>query len=1004
MTTELILQKNSISQNQSNPKSKAAPKEVDYSKYQVGAHVFEPKGHLVNTPVWEAPFVAVQDTFENIKTLGKGLKGEGDDHRLGQLNDLGLQAGGLAIAGYLASTKVLPVKKGMEFVGFASFLASMALFPVLFIQTPIKALYGFNVNQKYVDSYGRKKPFHTDPQYTPWDLYSSEKLNAIGDKMGVDKNIENRQALIKEKMTKIATQSNTMWMLTAGIAVPTMCGLLSSQAEKLLTHINKTIKTAYLDKKMSKLSTIKEPAKKDLKKFQTVLNENQNKPLNEKFVDDLAKMITGSEDVRLKDTFKEDLKELLKSNSVPSVAELFGDTKLEIPYSKGTLSVNLKADEIKAALEAKNLNQNISLFGEKNESQRNSVKNILNTLYKEQASKTIPAFSQERSVREAFDASFETIFNSKTEHAPMVLNKLNREKIEKVYNSLNIFRQKTSILQKYVTHKIGDNESSIAAIEWNKASNKIFDALKLSDKELKQAQESPSSARKILETKFTEIVKDDTRYQETVKKIASAIKTYENAMDMGPVETKDFSETITKLFKKQEPVKGKTFTEVVKNTTKDIYGSLSEELAGIKDGNGQPIFKKTANQISNHFGTSYQADKERKATYKNRMENLEKELKGLNEKLQSKDTPKEEIEKIQKEIAKMTPEYIQKTATEQANEAAAAIVQKSKDANFPGSSAYSIVYDAENKLIGGKSSLNKILHGLDLFKRIESGEAGKALAGKGDAYNTAFKEKIIGYMKYILMEGDIGTHTVKADIPQKEVYKDTMTLLYNVDKNIMHPDFIKLVSDARREEIENDIKNAIKDRRKEELEKASDQKIKKEIEEKIEKEIKETIAKGNEPEGEITKGIEKTITEHKKSLLDSTDLHASTKKALGETNAANFKANLLTLFDQFCNGHYRFKPEHVSCSKEVWGANIFNKITNYYNGLSETTLRKQNRVGESLSNFVQKTASKKYNTRAWLKMTGFAAAGIGAIALISTFFFGKVKQPHTVNKEVEANG
>lgn len=1025
MTTELNLQKNSISQNKSNPKTKAAPKEVDYSKYQVGAHVFEPKGHLVNTPLWEAPVVAVQDTFENVKNLGKGLKGEGDDHRLGQLNNLGLQAGGLAIAGYLASTKVLPVKKGMEFVGFASFLASMTLFPVLFIQAPIKALYGFNVNQKYVDSYGRKKPFHTDPQYTPWDLYSSEKLNAIGDKMGIDKGIENRQAVIKEKMTKIATQSNTMWMMTAGIAVPTMCALLSSQAEKLLTHLNKTLTTSYLDKKMSKIGEIKEPNKKELKKFQAVLNENKDKPLNEKFVDDLAKMITGGEDTIIKDSFRDDLKELLKSNSVPSVAELFGDIKLELPSSKGIHTLVLKTTEIKTALEAKNLNQNVSLFGKKNEPQRNSVKNILSNLYKEQAKREIPEFSQERSIREALDTHFETIFNSKTESEPMVLNKSNCETLEKVYSSFNVFKQKSNIIQKYITHKVGQNESSVAATEWSKASDSILKALKFTDAEIKKAKESPSSARKVLETKFDEIAKDDNRYQETVKKVAEAVKNYEKEMDKSHIE-------------------GKNFIEVVKNTTKDIYGALSSDLAKIKDG-GNPVFQKTANQVSNHFETSYQAEKERTKTYNNSKNDLEKEVRELNEKLneklKSEKTPKEEIEKLKEKITKMTPEYIEKTATEQAKEAVEGVLGKSKDAVFPGSRAYSIVYDAENKIIGGKSSLNKILHGLDLFKRIGSGEVEKALADKSDNYKKLFKEKIIGHMKYILIEGDIGTHMVKADIPEKEVYRDTMPLIYNVgqeqyfdrllsntkkemtetaknnksaaptekeileqvNKNNFIEKLVNLATEDAKEAAQKQAESGISASTSVEQKAAEPNKFAKNlitlIENKLAKEAqneKEAAEKAlNEGKPAPAKNIvptpEQIKISAKKILRDflpqSTDLHASTKKALGEASTGTFKEKLFTLFEQFGNGHYRFKPEY-----EFWQIK------------EETVLRKQSMVGESLNNFVQKAASKKYNTRAWFKMTGFAAAGIAAITLISPLFFGKVKQPHTVNKEVEANG
>lgn len=66
--------------------------------------------------------------------------------------------------------------KGMEFVGLASFLASMAIWPKLAIQLPAKLIHGVNVQQEYEDSFGRKKSFYQDPQFIPWDLYKDEEI------------------------------------------------------------------------------------------------------------------------------------------------------------------------------------------------------------------------------------------------------------------------------------------------------------------------------------------------------------------------------------------------------------------------------------------------------------------------------------------------------------------------------------------------------------------------------------------------------------------------------------------------------------------------------------------------------------------------------------------------------------------------------------------------------------------------------------------------------------
>ena len=897
--SDLIIEKRPISQKQNRPNPKTAQGEVDYSKYQIGAKPFNPKGHLVNTPLWQAPFVAVEDTFNNIKTLGKGLKGEGDDHRLGQLNDLGLLGGGLAIAGYLASTKALPVKKGMEFVGFGSFLASMALFPVVCLQAPIQALYGFNVNQKYIDSVGRKKSFHMDPQYTPWDLYSDKKLNAIGDRMGIDRNIENRQSAVKERMTKIATQSNTTWMLAAGIAVPAMCGLLSSQAEKGVIALNTYAKTKYLNKKMENLSKIKGPSEREIAKLDRFFEESKTKPINEKFVDNLATMIVGKKNTRLKDNFKADLKEMLKSNPVSNIAEsVFGEVKVEISSGK---ELTITKEEIKKALEFNKLN-NASLHSQKDEPTKGKIKNILTSLYKEKANEN-SLYNSDRKVREKADLNFQNILDSKIKNNPMSLTDENITKLKSVYPDFYVFRKKSDILQNYITHKLGDNGHSVAATEWEKASNKIFKSLGFSDKEIKQASESTSQSRKILEGKFSNLAKgNDENYTETVKKIASAIDDYEKAMDASPF-------------------KGKTFNQVVEENTESIYDSFSQKLAG--KGN---TFRKSAQNLTNHFGDNHDwINSDQGKLYNAAKASIENDIKN-------------------KKLPAMSEEEIIKKADE-------IKLKEMKKSRMVGSQAYGIIYDAENKVDGGKNSLKKILQGLDLFKRIESGDIDNAIKTKkinnelNENYHKQFGEKIKNYMKYMIMEGDIGTQTVKADIPQKEVYKDVMSLLYCADKDKIN----KSIYDSKYNFIFKSIFN-------------------KEIDKATKEELK--VAKIE------TESFAKIQTES----IANNDLHASTKKALGDNSIKKFKANLFDLFDKFANYEYRFKTEHKIGPK------------------NETTiLKKQYLQGETLANFVHQIADKKYNTKQWLKMTGIAAAVVGTATLISPLFFGKVKKGVTTN-------
>ena len=77
-----------------------------------------------------------------------------------------------------------------------------------------------------------KKRFFEDPQYLPWDLWNSKKIDKIGDKLHVSKDIPNRSDETKKKMKQIATQSNTLWMMTAGFATPLMASLMGNYASK----------------------------------------------------------------------------------------------------------------------------------------------------------------------------------------------------------------------------------------------------------------------------------------------------------------------------------------------------------------------------------------------------------------------------------------------------------------------------------------------------------------------------------------------------------------------------------------------------------------------------------------------------------------------------------------------------------------------------------------------------------------------------------------------------
>ena len=57
----------------------------------------------------------------------------------------------MGIAGVLATSKMFPFAKGMEFVGLGTWFAAMALWPRV-LGVPIQMKTGVNINQRYIDS------------------------------------------------------------------------------------------------------------------------------------------------------------------------------------------------------------------------------------------------------------------------------------------------------------------------------------------------------------------------------------------------------------------------------------------------------------------------------------------------------------------------------------------------------------------------------------------------------------------------------------------------------------------------------------------------------------------------------------------------------------------------------------------------------------------------------------------------------------------------------------
>jgi len=214
-------------------------------------------GELIKENIFQSAGSTIKSYADYVKYFYKAaFKGEGTDYSIGKVNDLAIRAGSLGIATVLATTKLFPFAKGMEFVGLSTWFASMALWPKI-LAAPIKALYGVDINQKYKDSYGRRKDVFEDNQYRPMDIFryvdvngrpmSKEEyykkydtdyvyLNKFADKRKIPKNIKNRNEAAMNEMGQIAVQGKTISMLTAGFMTPVLSSLAADALQNPLKN------------------------------------------------------------------------------------------------------------------------------------------------------------------------------------------------------------------------------------------------------------------------------------------------------------------------------------------------------------------------------------------------------------------------------------------------------------------------------------------------------------------------------------------------------------------------------------------------------------------------------------------------------------------------------------------------------------------------------------------------------------------------------------------------
>ena len=126
----------------------------------------EAKAKMVNEGILGNPITATKDMLKDGKNFFKAtITGNMGDNSLGRINDLGLKLGAGLIATFLALHSKTKTQSIMRFIGGATFIAMMDLWPKLFINLPARLVHGFRIDRKYISAQGDKKDFFLDNQY-----------------------------------------------------------------------------------------------------------------------------------------------------------------------------------------------------------------------------------------------------------------------------------------------------------------------------------------------------------------------------------------------------------------------------------------------------------------------------------------------------------------------------------------------------------------------------------------------------------------------------------------------------------------------------------------------------------------------------------------------------------------------------------------------------------------------------------------------------------------------
>ncbi len=504
------------------------------------------KGKLVSSSI----FPNVKDTKYNFNALKHGLTGKANDHELGKLNDVGMKVGALALAGYLATQKATPKTKLMEFVGLATFFGAMKLWPKLAIGAPAKAIHGFDPTQEYEDSFGRKKPFFQDAQYQPWDVYSNEQLQKIGDKMGVDKNAQDRNDLTKSNMTKIATKNNTLWMITAGIASAVFSALACNKAEKVIDPALDKVNNEKADKLLQNFDTEAQKrmtsASKDMQKdLDKIFEENKGKTVDNKLIEKISGRLAKGLDPVTEEGVKEDMQNILmngKSLVNEGLAEKISNGSKKVLAQKFSEEQVAKIVPSKEEI-VKHFNDNQMMGREVDEDEAMNVRSSVSQLFlakaKEQGMSTEKLKTIKKGVALVADKALKS-------NSASVLDENAMKKVSEIGKAMSELQAKDSVLDDYAQAKVADKPETVIANYWNKTSTSIVKSLGIDFKEMEKVRNNRQLVQGLVRNKMEEVTSDDAKYQKAIGEMANNIAELDKKIK--PEDTRKYVDLVGKTY------------------------------------------------------------------------------------------------------------------------------------------------------------------------------------------------------------------------------------------------------------------------------------------------------------------------------------------------------------------------------------------------------------------------------------------------------------------------